>query len=87
MMTHSVLTKIHPNSGGDGSAASSFAYHLQGPKRSSRTTRIRAEAWVLHAEITPVLQNNSKLDPVDGDAQPTFEKYKIVARGCAWFKV
>jgi hypothetical protein len=38
-------------------------------KRPRRTAQIRSTAWVQHGEITPVLQNNSLLDPVAGDAQ------------------
>jgi hypothetical protein len=38
-------------------------------KRPRRTAQIRSTAWVQDGEITPVLQNDSLLDPVAGDAQ------------------
>jgi hypothetical protein len=44
-------------------------------KRPRRTAQIRSTAWVQDGEITPVLQNDSLLDPVAGDAQEEDQHY------------
>jgi hypothetical protein len=54
------------NSGG---ASSRAASHLQGPKRPRRPTQIRATSWILHGEITPVLQDKLLTDLMGGHAQ------------------
>jgi hypothetical protein len=60
---------LHDNSDEDSDGASSRAFHLQGPHHPCLPTQIGATSWVLHGEITPVLQDKLLRDLMDGHAQ------------------